>query len=97
MLKPTLPKFAPKQLYVLILGIVFGFTLEAILVVVSSGSPSSFWWSGAIVSFITYGAFALILFGLFYRKGGERTLIADLLLGIGIGIILVWFIGASGT
>jgi hypothetical protein len=96
MLKPTLPKFAPKQIYVLILGVAFGFTLEAILVIASSGSSSPF-WLGAIVSFITYGAFALVLFGFFYRKGGERTLAADLLLGIGIGIILVWFIGATGT
>ena len=73
MLKPTMSKFASKPLYALILGIVFGFTLEAVLDLVSSGSSSSFWF-GAIVSFITYGAFALILFGLFYRKGGERNL-----------------------
>ena len=93
----TFSKLVSKQPYGLILGIVFGFGIESILEAVSSGSLSFSWLSGAILTIVTYGAFALILFGFFYRKDGHKTLSADFLLGIGIGIILVWFIGASGT
>ncbi|MGI0091221.1 MAG: hypothetical protein ACREBS_05890 [Nitrososphaerales archaeon] len=84
--------------YRFILGLLLGFVFGAILVLVFSSSIAPSWIGDIILSSMTYGSFALVLFGYFYKKDGRKTFAADFLFGLGVGLILVWFVGAgNGT
>jgi hypothetical protein len=74
-----------------------GVVIGAILVSIFSAFDPT-WVGDAILSGMTYGGFAFIIFGFLYKKNGAKNFIADFFLGVGIGLILVWFIGAgNGT
>jgi Na+/pantothenate symporter len=78
----------------LITGCAIGGTLIAIL----SGPLIAVWIENLILSSLTWAAFAFILYGYFYKKDGQKTAMTDILLGVGIGITLAWFVGAgNGT
>ena len=84
--------------YRFVLGLVLGFIAGAILVLVFSGITSPAWIGSYVLSSMTFSGFALILFGYFYKRKGVKTFAADFLLAFGIGLILVWFVGAgNGT
>lgn len=89
---PVISKIANDRKYRFAVGLVSGAIIGAILVALSSGSIVPQWVGGVIQSGVTYGGFALILFGYFYKKGGVRTFLADFALGLGVGMILVWFV-----
>ena len=95
MAQRTFSKLVSKQPYRIILGIASGFVFEAILVTVLSGNFSPSWLGNTIVLIVSYGGFGLIIFGYLYKKNGEKPFSSDFILGMGIGIILVWFIGAG--
>jgi hypothetical protein len=81
-----------------ILGIVLGSVIGGVLLALFSGSLAPFWIQNIVLSGMTWSAFALILFGYFYKKNGEKTFSIDFLFGIGIGMTLAWFVGAgNGT
>ena len=84
--------------YRFVFGLVLGFIVGAILVLVFSGISSPAWIGSVVLSSMTFSGFALILFGYFYKRKGVKTFSSDFLLGFGIGLILVWFVGAgNGT
>jgi hypothetical protein len=87
-----------RRAYRFVLGIVLGVASGATLVLVFSSASIPGWLGDGVLSAMTYAGFALILFGYFYRRGKTRNFASDFTLAIGIGIILVWFIGAgNGT
>jgi hypothetical protein len=89
---PVTSKIVNDRKYRFAVGLVSGGVLGAILVAISSISIVPPWAGGVIQSGVTYGGFALILFGYFYKKDGARTFWADFSLGLGVGMILVWFV-----
>ena len=44
---------------------------------------------------MTYIGIALILFGYFYKKDCKKPFLADFALGLGVGMLLVWFMAAG--
>jgi len=90
--------FFSSRPYRFVFGLVLGFIAGAILVLVFSGITSPAWIGSDVLSSMTFSGFALILFGYFYKRKGVKTFAADFLLAFGIGLILVWFVGAgNGT
>ncbi len=79
----------------LAVGIFIGFVISSILVLATSGNAVSATAGNAILSVMTYSGFALVIFGYFYRRNRHRILIADFLLGLGIGIILIYYAEAG--
>jgi hypothetical protein len=93
----TTRKILTNRAYRFILSLGVGAAIGAsLLATFSTFSPS---WLGSIVlSGMTYSGFAFILFGFFYKKNGVQNFTGDFLLGLGVGLIVVWFIGAgNGT
>jgi peptidoglycan/LPS O-acetylase OafA/YrhL len=87
-----------KRPYRFILGLIIGSTIGGILVLSFSGNLLAAWIESIILSFVTYGGIALIIFGYLYKKNGQKTFVSDFALGVGIGLIVVWFVGAgNGT
>lgn len=89
---PVISKIVNDRKYRFAVGLISGAIIGGLLVAISSGSIVPSWAGGVIQSGVTYGGFALILFGYFYKKGGAKTFSADFALGFGIGMILVWFV-----
>jgi hypothetical protein len=92
-------KFLTYRKYRFISGFVTGLVIATILVAIFSGSAAStaqfVGVGGVILSGMTYIGFALIIFGYFYKKDGKKPFLADFALGLGVGMILVWFIAAG--
>ncbi len=78
-----------------IFGLAVGFAIGGTLLALFSGTLAATWVENLILSCMTYAGFALILFGYFYKKNGQKTFATDFLLGIGIGLALAWFVGAG--
>ena len=93
------PKLVTNRFYRFILGVVLGCLVGGATLLtyardispagIATGLPS------IIVSIMTYGGFDLIAFGYLYKKNGKKTFVGDLALGLGIGLIVVWFINAG--
>jgi hypothetical protein len=94
----TVTKLINERVYRFILGLIVGVSLGSVVIFVFSGSIMSSLVESIFLSFVTYGGFALILGGYFYKKNGQKTFASDFALGMGIGMIMVWFVGAgNGT
>jgi hypothetical protein len=98
-LESTKSKILMRRSYRFIVGFTTGIAIGAVLVSIFSGAfvagSDQFSIAGVVLSIMTYSGFALALFGYFYKKGGRRPFMADFLLGVGIGLILVWFVAAG--
>ena len=67
-----------------------------LIIVFSAFNPQ--WIGDTVLSSMTYFGFGVTLFGWFYKRNGEKNFTADFLLGLGIGLLVVWFVGAgNGT
>ena len=87
-----------RRVYRFIFGLVIGALLGTTFLLVFSGNFQPPWIGSAALSAMTYLGFALVLFGYFYKRGKTKNFAADFLLALGIGILLVWFVGAgNGT
>lgn len=97
MIKTASVALVERRVYRFIIGLALGVSFGVIcLLVFSSYNPS--WIGSAVLSVMTYLGLALILFGYFYKRGETKRFAADFTLALGIGIILVWFVGAgNGT
>jgi peptidoglycan/LPS O-acetylase OafA/YrhL len=75
------------------LGLIFGVIFSTALVAVSSGSsPYSTW----ILAGMTYLSFILLAVGYLVRSRNTQLPInGDFLLGLGVGLVLVWFVMAG--
>lgn len=98
-LQSTRTKLTMRRPYRFILGLITGVTIGAILILIFSGinvsQSDQLSLASVVLSGMTYSGFALVLFGYLYKRGGAKNFMADFLLGVGIGIILVWFVGAG--
>ncbi len=96
--KTTTPAFFQRRVYRFIFGIVLGVSVGSAALIIFSGNLEPSWVGNVVLSTMTYLGFALILFGYFYKRGETKNFTADFFLALGIGIILVWFVGAgNGT
>jgi hypothetical protein len=99
-LKPQMPQQSAMALVRtgprrFVVGLIMGSIVGGILIGSLSGTLAPSWLENVILSSMTWTAFAFIIFGYFYRKKGQKTISTDILLGIGIGITLAWFVGAG--
>jgi hypothetical protein len=78
-------------------GLVSGFVIGAILIPIFSGptAPNFVGVGGVILSAMTYIGLALIAFGYFYKKDRAKTFVGDFAMGLGVGLLLAWFIAAG--
>lgn len=77
------------------LGVALGILIGGGLLLTYTGNLPSSGVPSIILSIMTYAGFAFIAFGYFYKKGGKKTFLGDFVLGVGIGLIVVWFINAG--
>jgi hypothetical protein len=98
MFKTATHALVESRVYRFIFGLMLGVSAGTGCLLIFSGSFEPSWIGSAVLSAMTYTGIALILFGYFYKRGETRNFVADFFLALGIGIILVWFVGAgNGT
>ena len=79
----------------LAVGVVVGFVVATILVLVSSGNLVPSWVANTILSVMTYSGFAFVILGYFYKRNGKKPFAADFMLGFGVGLILIYYVEAG--
>lgn len=89
------PKIVSNRIYRFALGVVVGGVIGAALLLTFSGNLPASGITSVILSVMTYGALFLIAFGYFYKKGGKKTFVGDFALGVGVGLIVIWFVNAG--
>ena len=95
------PRLVTNRFYRFSLGVVLGLLVGGgtLLSFLATLSPSTGLPTGGfpsiILSIMTYGGFALIVFGYLYKKDGKKPFISDFALGCGIGLIVIYFINAG--
>lgn len=95
------PKFITNRFYRFSLGVALGLLVggATLLSFLHDLSPTTGLPTGGfpdiILSFMTYGGFALIAFGYLYKRDTKKPFISDFALGCGIGLIVIYFINAG--
>jgi peptidoglycan/LPS O-acetylase OafA/YrhL len=88
-------KIVMSRRYRFVIGLLCGVSIGSVVLALFSGSLVSEWVGTLVLSVMTYGGFALILFGYFYKRNGSKDFVSDFTLSMGIGLILVWFVAAG--
>lgn len=76
-------------------GLLAGFISASVLVLSLSRSIMAAQAANTVLSAMTYSGFALVIFGYFYKRKGQKNFTADFLLGLGLGLILIYYVEAG--